>query len=132
MRSVRFSAAQSTSPKDSLRMKRRLRERCACQRVCGRARGAQDCGTNGGWTIPVGASRDQLWSNAEWYVARELRCRLGFDTAAGVKFHARGVGGDLDVVATAEGTLVYLELKSSPLTHLSTAEVSAFFDRLHV
>ena len=37
-------------------------------------------------------------------MARELRERLGFDTAAGLKFHARGVGGDLDVVAlsTAE------------------------------
>ena len=46
----------------------------------------------------------------EWYVARELRERLGFDTAAGLKFHARGVGGDLDVVAAAEGKLAYLEL----------------------
>jgi hypothetical protein len=67
----------------------------------------------------------------EWYVARELRERLGFDTAAGLKFHARGVGGDLDVVAAAEGKLAYLELKSSPPKHLSTAEVSAFLDRVH-
>lgn len=66
----------------------------------------------------------------EWYVARELRERLGFDTAAGLKFHARGVGGDLDVVAAAEGKLAYLELKSSPPKHLSTAEVSAFLDRV--
>jgi hypothetical protein len=40
----------------------------------------------------------------EWYVARELRERLGFDTAAGLKF--------------------------SPPKHLSTAEVSAFLDRV--
>jgi len=38
----------------------------------------------------------------EWYVGRELRCWLGFDVATGVKFHARGIGGDLDVVAAAE------------------------------
>jgi hypothetical protein len=66
----------------------------------------------------------------EWYVARELRERLGFDTAAGLKFRVRGVGGDLDVVAAAEGKLAYLELKSSPPKHLSTAEVSAFLDRV--
>jgi hypothetical protein len=50
----------------------------------------------------------------EWYVGRELRRWLGFDVATGVKFHARGIGGDLDLVAAAEGKLIYVELKSSP------------------
>jgi hypothetical protein len=68
----------------------------------------------------------------EWYVARELERRFGFDVAAGVRFHARGVGGDLDVVAAAEGKLVYLELKSSPPKNLSVREVVAFFDRLYL
>jgi hypothetical protein len=68
----------------------------------------------------------------EWYVARELRRRFGFDVAAGVKFHARGVGGDLDVVAAAEGKLAYLELKSSPPKNLEMHEVVAFFDRLYM
>lgn len=91
-----------------------------------------------GIAIPMADGRYRLARPAtsfgptlEWYVARELRCRLGFDTVAGVKVRARGVGGDLDVVA-AEGKLVYLELKSSPPKHLSDAEVSAFFDRLRV
>jgi hypothetical protein len=66
----------------------------------------------------------------EWYVARELRRRFGFDVAAGVRFHARGVGGDLDVVAAAEGKLAYLELKSSPPKNLEVREVVAFFDRV--
>jgi len=66
----------------------------------------------------------------EWYVARELSRRLGFDVASGVRLHARGVGGDLDVVAAAEGKLVYVELKSSPPKNLSTREVAAFFDRV--
>jgi hypothetical protein len=66
----------------------------------------------------------------EWYVARELERRFGFDVVTGVKFHARGIGGDLDVVAAAEGKLVYLELKSSPPKHLSDDEVRAFFDRV--
>jgi hypothetical protein len=66
----------------------------------------------------------------EWYVARELRRRLGFDVAVGVKFHAPAVGGDLDVVAAAEGRLLYLEMKSSPPKHLASDEVGAFFRRV--
>jgi hypothetical protein len=66
----------------------------------------------------------------EWWVGRELRRRLGFDVATGVRSGAQGVGGDLDVVAAAEGKLVYVELKSSPPKHLMPREVSAFFRRL--
>lgn len=66
----------------------------------------------------------------EWYVARALRERMGFDTATGVRFGAPGVGGDLDVVAAAEGRLVLLELKSSPPRQLDENEVAAFLDRV--
>jgi hypothetical protein len=66
----------------------------------------------------------------EWYVGRELARRLGFDVVTGVKLRVPGLGGDLDVVAAAEGRLVYLELKSSPPKHLSDAEVAAFFARV--
>jgi len=66
----------------------------------------------------------------EWYVARELERRFGLEVATGVKLHARGAGGDLDVVAAAEGKLIYLELKSSPPKNLAVSEVAAFFDRL--
>jgi hypothetical protein len=68
----------------------------------------------------------------EWYVGRELRRWLGFDVATGVKFHARGIGGDLDLVAAAEGKLIYVELKSSPPKHLSNGEAGAFFDRVRL
>ncbi len=66
----------------------------------------------------------------EWYVARELRRRLGCDVATGVKFRAPGLGGDLDVVAAVENKLLYLELKSSPPKHLAEGEVAAFFARV--
>jgi hypothetical protein len=66
----------------------------------------------------------------EWYVARELRRRLGCDVATGVKFRAPGLGGDLDVIAALEGKLIYLELKSSPPKHLTEGEVAAFFARV--
>ncbi len=66
----------------------------------------------------------------QWYVARELRRRFGFDTAAGVLVHARGAGGDFDVVAAGEGKLLYLELKSSPPKNLAAAAAAAFWERV--
>lgn len=39
-------------------------------------------------------------------------------------------GGDLDVVAAAEGKLLYLEAKSGPPKHLTCAEVGAFLRRV--
>ena len=66
----------------------------------------------------------------EWFIGRELARRLRFTVSVGVKFHAPGVGGDLDVVAVADGRLVYIELKSSPPKHLAHPEVGAFFDRV--
>jgi hypothetical protein len=66
----------------------------------------------------------------EWYVARRLGERFALDAVAGVKFHAKGVGGDLDVVAAGEGRLISLELKSSPPKHIAPDEVGAFLDRL--
>jgi len=62
----------------------------------------------------------------EWYVAHELAHRYRFDAVAGVKFHAPGVGGDLDVIAAAEGKLLSIELKSSPPKHLKEPELDAF------
>jgi hypothetical protein len=66
----------------------------------------------------------------EWFVARALRRRLGLDVACGVRSGAKGVGGDLDVVAAAEGKLLYVELKSSPPKHLAPEEVAAFVRRI--
>jgi hypothetical protein len=68
----------------------------------------------------------------EWYVGRELERRFGFNVATGIKLHVRGGGGDLDVIAAAEGKLVYVELKSSPPKNLSEREMAAFCDRLHL
>lgn len=68
----------------------------------------------------------------EWYVARELRQRLAYDVASGVKLQTRGVGGDFDIIAAGEGKLIYIELKSSPPKNLSAAEVNAFADRLQL
>lgn len=66
----------------------------------------------------------------EWYLGYELRTRLGFDVATGLKLGARGVGGDLDLVAVADGRLACLELKSSPPRNLELREIEAFLARV--
>lgn len=66
----------------------------------------------------------------EWYVARELRHRFAFQTETGIRLHVPGAGGDLDVVAAAEGKLYYLELKSSPPRNLSENAAGAFWNRV--
>ena len=66
----------------------------------------------------------------EWWMARELEARLGIEVATGVRSGAAGVGGDLDLVASVEGRLLYAELKSGPPKHLTDAEVEAFLRRL--
>jgi hypothetical protein len=68
----------------------------------------------------------------EWYAAHELRRRFGFDVATGVKCHFRSLGGDFDVLAAAEGKLVYVELKSSTPKNLSATEIVAFFDHFYL
>ena len=66
----------------------------------------------------------------EWWLAEELRVRLGLDVGFGIRSGAAGVGGDLDVVAAGEGKLLYLEAKSSPPKHVAPAEVRAFLARV--
>jgi hypothetical protein len=90
-----------------------------------------------GLAAPAGGGRWRLLHPAEsfgpaleWWVGRELARRLGCEVATGVRTGARGVGGDLDVVATAEGKLLYVELKSSPPKHLTASEVSGFLRRV--
>lgn len=72
---------------------------------------------------------DSFGSTLEWYVARSLRRELAVDARAAVKFHAPGVGGDLDVVLAAEGKLIAIELKSSPPKYLHDQEMRAFVER---
>jgi hypothetical protein len=66
----------------------------------------------------------------EWYVsnifAREYVCPSEW----GVKLRELRSGGDLDVVAAADGRFVYVEAKSSPPKHIEQNEISAFFDRV--
>lgn len=65
----------------------------------------------------------------EWYVAEVFRREFFADALWGVRFRATGSGGDYDVIAAAEGRIVYSEVKSSPPKQIYDSEVRAFIMR---
>ncbi|HET6436719.1 MAG TPA: hypothetical protein VFG59_01565 [Anaeromyxobacter sp.] len=90
-----------------------------------------------GMAQPAGRGRFRLihppanfGGTLEWWVGRELCRRLSAPVATGIRSGAQGTGGDLDVVLALEGKLVYVELKSSPPKHVSTAELASFLARV--
>ncbi len=66
----------------------------------------------------------------EWYVAELLAREFGCEAAWGVKFRRRNVGGDYDVIAKYDGSLLYAEVKSSPPKQIYDSEIAAFLDRV--
>ncbi len=66
----------------------------------------------------------------EWYVAQVFTRELGSEAAWGVKFKRPKVGGDYDVIAKFDGSLFYVEVKSSPPKQIYDSEIAAFLDRV--
>jgi hypothetical protein len=66
----------------------------------------------------------------EWYVSEVLRRDLGCDAAWGLRIAHAAHGGDYDVVACAEGEVIYAETKSAPPRQIVQSEVGAFLDRI--
>jgi len=66
----------------------------------------------------------------EWYVAELLKQEFGAETYWGVKFRRPKVGGDYDVLAKLDGSLLYVEVKSSPPKQVTDSEIAAFLDRV--
>jgi hypothetical protein len=66
----------------------------------------------------------------EWYVAELLKREFGAEALWGVKFRRPKVGGDYDVLAKLDGSLLYVEVKSSPPKQVTDSEVTAFLDRV--
>ncbi len=66
----------------------------------------------------------------EWYIAELLHREFGAEVLWGVKFKRPKVGGDYDVLAKMDGSLLYVEAKSSPPKQVTESEVAAFLDRV--
>lgn len=66
----------------------------------------------------------------EWYVAQVLAREFGCAAAHGLRIAHAAHGGDYDVVACADGVLIYAETKSAPPRQIVQSEVGAFLDRV--
>lgn len=66
----------------------------------------------------------------EWFIAEVFKREFGSEAVWGVKFKRPAVGGDYDVIAKFDGSLLYTEVKSSPPKQIYDAEIAAFLDRV--
>ena len=66
----------------------------------------------------------------EWYVAEMLKREFGSEAAWGVKFKRPNIGGDYDLIAKIDDSLLYGEIKSSPPKQIYDSEIAAFLDRV--
>ena len=66
----------------------------------------------------------------EWYIAEMFKRELGSEAVWGVKFKRPKIGGDYDVLAKFDGSLFYVEVKSSPPKQIYDSEIAAFLDRV--
>jgi hypothetical protein len=66
----------------------------------------------------------------EWFAAEILKREFSFESIWGVKFKRPCIGGDYDVLGKFNGSVLYIEVKSSPPKQVYAGEISAFFQRV--
>ncbi len=67
----------------------------------------------------------------EWFVAEIFRVEFMTEAIWGIRFKRPLVGGDYDLIAKVDGSILYMEIKSSPPKQIYQNEISAFFDRVY-
>ena len=65
----------------------------------------------------------------EWYVAEIFTREFASEAVWGVKFKRPNIGGDYDVIAKFDGSLISIEVKSSPPKQIYESEIATFLDR---
>ncbi|MBI5642253.1 MAG: hypothetical protein HY954_02135 [Deltaproteobacteria bacterium] len=65
----------------------------------------------------------------EWFIANVFEREFSSPALWGVRLGGTSSGGDYDVIASIEGRLAYVEVKSSPPKNVEEAEVLAFLKR---
>ncbi|MFN3478793.1 MAG: hypothetical protein ACK415_00260 [Thermodesulfovibrionales bacterium] len=66
----------------------------------------------------------------EWFMAETLKREFEADTIWGVRFKRPVVGGDYDLISKINGSILYMEIKSSPPKQIYDREVAAFLNRI--
>ena len=66
----------------------------------------------------------------EWFIARLIEKEFESETIWGVKFKRPKVGGDYDLIAKIDSSILYIEIKSSPPKQIYDKEIAAFLNRI--
>lgn len=66
----------------------------------------------------------------EWFMAETLKREFEADTIWGVRFKRPVVGGDYDLISKINGSILYMEIKSSPPKQIYDTEIAAFLNRI--
>jgi|GEM_PF-184219 hypothetical protein len=66
----------------------------------------------------------------EWFIAQLINREFEAETVWGVKFRRPRVGGDYDLIAKFDSSILYMEIKSSPPKQIYDKEISSFLDRV--
>jgi len=66
----------------------------------------------------------------EWFVAQLIHREFETETIWGVKFRRPRIGGDYDLIAKFDSSILYMEIKSSPPKQIYDREISSFLDRV--
>jgi hypothetical protein len=66
----------------------------------------------------------------EWFLSEVFKREFDAEAIWGVKFKRPVVGGDYDLIAKVNGSIMYMEVKSSPPKQIYASEISAFLDRV--
>lgn len=69
-------------------------------------------------------------STLEWFIAGLIKREFCSESVWGVKFKRPGVGGDYDLIAKFDSSILYMEVKSSPPKQICENEISAFLVRV--
>jgi hypothetical protein len=93
--------------------------------------GIVDVGKDGGWRLLREGVRS-FGETLEWFVAEVLKREFFAQVRYGVSFRSPPPGGDFDVLASIEGSLIYVECKSSPPRGIEAEEVAGFLERCRI
>lgn len=82
-----------------------------------------------GFRLSIGQIKS-FGETLEWFVAEIFKKEFAAEAIWGIRFKRPKVGGDYDLIAKVDGSIVYMEIKSSPPKQIYQKEISAFFDRV--
>ena len=83
----------------------------------------------GGFRLASGPIKS-FGETLEWFVARIFREEFAAEAIWGIKSKRPHIGGDYDLIAKVDGSILYMEIKSSPPKQIYRSEITAFLDRV--